>query len=195
MNQTDIPENMKPDAAKNRRAVIIASVLVLVIVAASSALVVHDLNGGSLDLSGRQVLLIVSGSMDGDSDEYEIHSFPARTMAMAKNLTDEEKAEISVGDVVLYHLGSIKITHRVVDTSHIDEGYVITKGDASSSTETVYFAAIEGEVVGTNHALGEVAIFVRANFFLIFGAIFAIIAADILLGAYFKDRSEKETEK
>jgi hypothetical protein len=59
----------------------------------------------------------------------------------------------------------------------------------------VYFTAVEGEVVGTSHWLGETAMFVRANFFWILGLIFAFIIADIFISAYLKDKTSKEIEK
>ncbi len=193
----DSEPDARSDSSKKskKRLTIIASVAAIAIVAVAASAVIYDLNGDSLDLSGRQALLIVSSSMDGDVHEYAVDSFPAHSMAMARNLSESEKKEISVGDVILFRLGSLKVTHRVIDTSHIDEGYVTTKGDASETTEKVYFTAVEGEVVGTSHWLGETAMFVRANFFWILGLIFAFIIADIFISAYLKDKTSKEIEK
>ncbi len=151
---------------------------VIAAVAISSAFVFYDLNGDSFSLSDRQMLLIVTDSMDGDVDEYPIKSFPADTLVMIHHLSDEEKTQIEVGDVLSFRQGNILNHHRVVDVSGIESGYVTTKGDNATSTETVMLSDINGEVIGTNHWLGAVTAFVKEH------VVYMILAGAFLYISY-----------
>ena len=151
--------------------VAIAVVALLALVAGYSF---YHFNGNSFDLSDRQVLLIVTDSMDGDVTEYEIDSFPKDTFVMIEHLTDEEIHQLQIGDVISFWQGGILIHHRVVEI-HFDEGYVVTHGDNTHANETVYLSAINGKVIGTNHAMGVLVSFVKDNFLIVI-AVIAIVA-------------------
>ena len=71
--------------------------------------------------------------------------------------------------------------HRVIET-HFDQGYVITHGDNTHSTEIVNLAAINGKVVGTNHALGVVVSFIKDNFLIVI----AVIATIAIIGEIYR---------
>ena len=156
--------------------------------------VVYDLNGHSFDPTDRQMIIIVSDSMDGDVHEYDVDSFKKNTMVMVRHLSDSEKKRIEVGDVLSFWYEGVLDHHRVIDISHIgDENpYVITKGDNTEkyhSEETVYLKDINGEVVGTNHALGVVASFVKDHF-LIMLAVIALFAIAGELVSYSKNKEK-----
>ncbi len=168
---TEMPETKR----KNGKTIVIAVVIVVVLFA--SLYVFYDFNGKSFDVSDRQVLLIVTDSMDGDSTEYEIDSFPRDTFVMVKHLSEEEKMQIQVGDVLSFWYNGILDHHRVIE-SHLEEGYVITEGDSPNvhATENVTLPNINGKVIGTNVWLGHVVSFVKDNFLIVIAiiAIFAI---------------------
>jgi len=157
----------------------IVEICIVVIVIAIAAYAFYDFNGKSFDLSDRQPLLIVTDSMDGDVKEYEIDSFPQDTLIMVKHLSDSEKMQIQIGDVLSFRYGAILDHHRVIEL-HLDQGYVVTKGDNTEkyhSQETVYLNDINGKVIGTNHLFGAAATFVKDHFLIVIAviAIFAII--------------------
>ncbi len=165
----------------------------VVAVAISSVYVFYNLNGDSFSLSDRQALLIVTDSMDGDVDEYQIDSFPADTMVMIRQLSDEEKLGIEVGDVLSFHQGNILNHHRVTDVSNIESGYVTTKGDNNPSSETVLLSDVNGEVIGTNHWLGVLVSFVKEYIiFLVLASVFVAISVEILRWALRPDDNSKE---
>ena len=163
----------------------------IIVVAALSAYVFYGFNGDSFDLSDRKALLIVTDSMDGDVTEYKVDSFPEHTMVMVKGLSDSEKQDIQVGDVLSFRQGNILNHHRVVEV-HTDEGYVITKGDNPNitTTEHVELSSVNGEVVGTNHVLGVVVTFVKENAMIVLAVFFALSAA-MILAWVFKGESSR----
>ena len=158
-------------------------IALVVIIASFCVYTFYDLNGKSFDISNRQVLLIVTDSMDGDVTEYEIDSFPKNTFVMIKHLSEEEKLDISVGDVLSFRYGGILDHHRVIET-HFSEGYVITHGDNTHATETVKLSDINGKVIGTNHWLGALVSFVKDNFLIVIALIAILAIAGEVYRAY-----------
>ena len=159
----------------------IFTVIALVIVASFCVYTFYDLNGKSFDLSVREALLIVSDSMDGDVTSYDIDSFPKNTFVMVRHLSEQEKLKIEIGDVLSFRYNGIMDHHRVIET-HFDQGYVITHGDNTHSTENVSLSAINGEVIGTNHWLGVLVSFVKDNFLIVI----AVIAAIAIIGEIYR---------
>ncbi len=159
----------------------IFSVIAMVIVASLCVYTFYDLNGKSFDLSDREALLIVTDSMDGDVKTFNIDSFPRNTFVMVKHLSDQEKLDVKIGDVLSFKYNGILDHHRVVET-HFDQGYVVTHGDNTHSTENVSLASINGEVVGTNHWLGVLVSFVKDNFLIVI----AVIATIAIIGEVYR---------
>ena len=159
----------------------IFSVVALVIVASLCAYTFYDLNGKSFDLSDREALLIVTDSMDGDVKTFDIDSFPRNTFVMVKHLSEQEKLDVKIGDVLSFKYNGILDHHRVVET-HFDQGYVVTHGDNTHSTENVSLASINGEVVGTNHWLGAIVSFIKDNFLIVI----AVIATIAIIGEVYR---------
>ncbi len=166
--------------AKDRRMTIV-TIAVAVIVAAFCLYTFYDLNGNSFDLSDREALLIVTSSMDGNVTEYDIDSFPKDTFIMVKHLSEQEKLDVKIGDVLSFKYNGILDHHRVVET-HFDQGYVVTHGDNTHSSENVSLASINGEVIGTNHWLGAVVSFVKDNFLIVI----AVIAGIAIIGEVYR---------
>ncbi len=166
--------------AKDRRMTIV-TIAVAVIVAAFCLYTFYDLNGNSFDLSDREALLIVTSSMDGNVTEYDIDSFPKDTFIMVKHLSEQEKLDVKIGDVLSFKYNGILDHHRVVET-HFDQGYVVTHGDNTHSSEKVSLASINGEVIGTNPWLGAVVSFVKDNFLIVI----AVIAGIAIIGEVYR---------
>ena len=172
----------------------IIEVLIVVFVVIVAAYVFYDFNGHSFKVSDRQVLLIVSDSMDGDVTEFDIDSFPKNTMVMVEHLSEDEMMELQVGDVISFKYGSILDHHRITEL-HLESGYVVTKGDNFEkyhSEETVHFSDINGKVVGTSHALGVLTSFVKEHYIIVIAAIAVLAIAAELIGSRLK--SEKGDE-
>ena len=157
-----------------------------------SAYVIYDLNGKSFDFSDKQVVLIVSDSMDGDNHEYAIGSFPADTLVMVQHLPDNEKRFLRVGDVIAYKDGSILMHHRIVQ---VNPDSVYVHGDNNHSTEIVSYEGIDGKVVGTNWILGHVLAFIEGHFLAFLGIMFALCCGLILCATHpFATERKEEAE-
>ena len=141
----------------SRKAALACALLLLL-----PAVVVWDLNGDSFDLRDREVVLVVTDSMDGDVHDYDVDSYPADTLAMIRYVPDHEVRFIRVGEVAAYYSGDMLITHRVIAVD-AKNSYLVVHGDNSTSSEAVSFDDVVGVVVGTNHPIGAVVSFVKYN--------------------------------
>ncbi len=88
------------------------------------------------NIGGRGILTVLTGSMDGSQED----SFSTRDLLFVKLLSNEEKQNLNIGDIVTYFKSSISginrpglITHRIHDITEDDEGnkIYITLGDAA----------------------------------------------------------------
>ena len=142
-----------------------------------SACVVYDLNGSSMDFSNRQIVLVVSDSMDGEEDRYDVNSFPANTLVMIEHVPDSEVRFLRVGQILSYYDGSTLIHHRIIQVN--DDSFYV-KGDNGHSTDKVMFSDVNGVVVGTNSWIGGILSWLSDNFLLFLGAMFALCTVLIL---------------
>ena len=197
----DEQKEVSVDGSRKRTVCSALAVTVVIVAAAFAVYGFYGFNGNSFDLSDRQVLLIVTDSMDGDVTEYRIDSFPEDTFVMIHRLSDGGRMGIEVGDVISFEqtVGSQRILnhHRVIETHITDDfetSYVITKGDNPdvTTTETVYLSSVNGEVIGTNHALGVGVAFMKDHVFVTLGIIFVVFAAFILMWMFREDRPKDE---
>ena len=155
----------------------------------SGAYIVYDLNGGSLDLSNREVILVVSDSMDGDVSGFDVDSFPVDTLVMVKHLPDNEKRFLRIGEVISFYNGDRLIHHRIVETN-MDNGFVIVHGDNSHSTERVLLNDINGVVVGSNHWLGVMAQVIMNNFLVFLGVLFVLCSLLVVYAIFIGPKKE-----
>jgi len=139
--------------------------------------VVYDLNGNSMDFSNRQMVLVVSDSMDGEEDRYDVDSFQANTLVMIEHVPDNEVRFLRVGQVLSYYDGSTLIHHRIIQVN--DDSFYV-KGDNGHSTDKVMFGDVNGVVVGTNSWIGSILSWFSNNFLLFLGAMFALSIVLIL---------------
>lgn len=134
--------------------VIVVTCLVMVV----SSFFYH-LNGDSYDYSRSELLIVPTGSMDGGPTGYEISTIPKDSIIISHFLTDEEKDQLKVGDVITYHQDGIYKVHRIVS---INGDTIITKGDAAHSTDDpITKDVVVGKVVGVSAIVGNVIFAIR----------------------------------
>ena len=173
-----------------RKTVVIVAVALVLAVLSVSAF--YNANGHSLDLRDREVRLIVTDSMDGDRMPYSVPTIPKDSLVVVKLISDEEKKDLQTGDVIQFRYGSVLNHHRVV-TNNVEEGYVITQGDNTDSDDgKVYYSAIRGEVMGANHAAGEVVTFVKAYAFVILALIAVLFIGSLLVDEIRREKQKEE---
>ena len=168
--------------------VVLAVALVLAVLSVSAF---YTANGNSLDVRDREVRLIVTDSMDGERMPYSVPTIPKDSLVVVRLISDNEKSELKEGDVVQFRYGSVLNHHRVV-SNNVEEGYVITHGDNTDSNETVYYSAIRGEVMGANHAAGEVVTFVKDYVFVIIAAIVVLFIGSLLVDEIRREKQKEE---
>ena len=168
--------------------VVLAVALVLAVLSVSAF---YTANGNSLDVRDREVRLIVTDSMDGERMPYSVPTIPKDSLVVVRLISDDEKQSLKEGDVVQFRYGSVLNHHRVV-SNNVEEGYVITHGDNTDSNETVYYSAIRGEVMGANHAAGEVVTFVKDYVFVIIAAIVVLFIGSLLVDEIRREKQKEE---
>ena len=172
------------------------TIIVVAVALVLSALTVYtfyNMNGHSFDVTNREVRLIVTDSMAGEPTSYDVATIEKDSLVMVRFLSDGEKYELKQGDVVQFKYGNILNHHRVV-SNNTDEGFVITQGDNTSTTEKVYYANIRGEVVGSDHVAGEIFTFVKNYYLVIIAAIVVLYIGSLLLEEIRREKKEEKTQ-
>ena len=169
------------------------TIIVVAVALVLSALTVYtfyNINGHSLDVTNREVRLIVTDSMEGEpKGEFKVPTIQKDSLVMVKFLSDDEKSNIKAGDVIQFRYNGILNHHRVIETG---TDYVITQGDNSPSKEIVQFSDIRGEVQGADHTAGVIFTFVKDYVYVIIAFIVVLFIGSLLIDEI---RSEKEKEK
>ena len=99
--------------------------------------------------------------MDGTPTEYEISTIPKDSLVMVHILSDSEKENLKVGDVVQFWYGNVLNHHRVIDNDTVNHT-IKTQGDNTPSPDpTMSYDEVRGQVVGVNHELGLIVTFVK----------------------------------
>ena len=157
-------------------------VIICLVVLLFSTFTVWDLNGNSFDFSDRQLVLVVTDSMDGDVNDYDVDSYPADTLAMIEFVPEHEVRFIRVGQVAAYYSGDMLITHRVTGIDKASSSLIV-KGDNSTTEEKVDFKDVIGVVVGTNHWLGVTTSFLKTDgLIVLYSAIGLMVAVFAIYG-------------
>lgn len=167
------------------------SAFAVVTIAIIAVYTIYDLNGKSLDPRDRELLLIVTDSMNGSERGYAIGSFSAGTAIMVKHLSGEDLYSLREGDVISFRQGSILNHHRITSIDY-EGGYVVTKGDNAYSHEVVEFEDINGKVVGTNRPLGWLISTVKEYGVWIIVPLIAVTSIELLQWAFSRDKEKEE---
>lgn len=108
---------------------------------------------------------VLTSSMDGDISQFKIKSFDTGALVVIKKLSDEEKGQLEVGDVVSYKsfdLGmAMLVSHRIIGKTYSEtmgQWLYVTKGDNEEDfTPYEYWESdILGEVVFVIPKIGNV---------------------------------------
>lgn len=134
------------------------------------------------DVFGIAPLAVTSGSMEGENPD----SFSTGALIFVEILSEEEKADLAVDDIVTFRSGDSYVTHRIV--SLVTEGgqlrSVVTRGDANNATDgAIPLSNVVGRCVGSIAGLGSFSMFLQTpGGILVFVGIpvLAFIAYDIL---------------
>lgn len=108
-------------------------------------------------------MAVTSGSMDGDKEG----SFAKGSLIFVDLLSDEEKQELAVGDVVTFRASGTFVTHRVIslvrengDGSPVES--VITQGDANDAADSATpIENVVGRCTGSIGGLGAFSVFLQ----------------------------------
>ena len=181
---------------KKLKAGIITAVVIVIV--ALSAYTMYDLNGKSMDFSGSEMKLIVSGSMDAEPQPYDIPTIPIYSLVMIKDMSQDKVAnDLEIGDVIAFNANGKIITHRIKEIN--DNGTFTTKGDANIGTETVSYESVIGEVVGVNHWLGLTVHYLQHYSISILLATIGVVAGYVAIKTSLRnireDREEKKKEE
>ena len=168
--------------------VVLAVALVLAVLSVSAF---YTANGNSLDVRDREIRLIVTDSMDGERMPYSVPTIPKDSLVVVRLISDDEKQNLKEGDVIQFRYGSVLNHHRVV-SNNVEEGYVITHGDNTDSNEKVYYSAIRGEVMGANHAAGEVVTFAKDYVYVIVAVIVVLFIGSLLVDEIRREKQKEE---
>ena len=141
------------------------AVILVVVLSAVGALMAFN---KSPDLLDSEFKVIVTGSMDGDPQPYEIETIPVNSLIAVHKLQGNDVDDVKVGDVIGFYsekLGA-NIYHRVISIDTESKVFT-TKGDAASTTESIPFEKANGVVVNVSHGAGEVVHFIKTNILLL----------------------------
>ena len=172
----------------------IIAVIVIVIVA-FSAYTMYDLNGKSFNFSNSEMRIVVSGSMDGEPQPYDIPTIPVNSVIIIKHMSQEQVSkDLEVGDVIAFNVNGKIITHRIIEKNDLTKTFT-TKGDANMGAETVPYAIVTGEVVGVNHLMGLTVHYLQKYSISIILATVGIVAGYVAVTTSIRNVREENEEK
>ena len=181
----DVP---KKGRFKKRTVVSVAILLILALIVAGLFI---NLNGNSIDFTHRDLRVIVTDSMDGEPTDYPISTIPKDSLVMVRLISEDEKYDLQPGDVVQFRYHGILNHHRVV-SNDTENHKIVTKGDNTTTSETVSYENIRGEVVGVNHYLGVIFELVNSYFYVLLAAIVVIYIGILLIEELRKEKEEDD---
>lgn len=140
---------------------VIIVMLLSVIIFSSAIIFFYNLNGQSMDFSDAEILMVPTGSMDGEPQPYEIPTIPKDSMVMVHELSYEQARDLKVGDVITFHQDGVLKVHRIVEIN-VDDETIKTKGDANQLPDSpISFSDVSGKVVGVSAIIGHIVFEVR----------------------------------
>lgn len=191
MDEDAHPEPVSKGKKTRSRKRVAITVFLLILITASLILF-YDLNGHSLDPRDREIRLIITGSMEGEMTDYPIPTIEKNSVVMVRFISEDEKKDIQVGDVIQFNYHGILNHHRVVSNDS-ENGYVITKGDNTEKEDgKIPYEKIRGEVVGKNHILGEIFMLVKTYIYVLVTFLVALYIGVLLLEEIRREKEEKK---
>ncbi len=102
---------------------------------------------------------IVSNSMDGEIDEFDIPSLSKDDFVIVcKNINNNFYDNLAIGDVITYEYEIVTVSHRIIQIMIEDNQYIIkTQGDNSDTYEMLYSNEdiIHGKIIYNNSVIGK----------------------------------------
>lgn len=155
-------------AGKSKKRII--TIVAVIVILAAALYVFYNVNGHSLSVSDRETRVVVTGSMDGDPQPYEISTIPVNSLVVVKHLSGDELDSVEVGDVLAFTNSGRFTVHRVIEIKTDSAGDVtgfLTRGDIypadSGHTESPTVDDVIGVVVGVSPTLGKIVHFVQST--------------------------------
>ena len=182
--------NNTPKKRRVKRMTIVSAVVLLVLTLIVAGLFIN-LNGNSIDFTNRDLRIIITDSMDGEPTDYPISTIPKDSLVMVRLISEDEKYDLQPGDVVQFRYHGILNHHRVV-SNDTENHKIVTKGDNTTTSETVSYENVRGEVVGVNHFMGVIFGLVNDYFYLLLAFITVLYIGILLVEEI---RKEKEEDK
>ncbi len=133
----------------------------------------------ALIASTYEVRYIVSGSMDGEDQPYEIETIPVYSAVLIQKVDGGRMMEeFEIGDVIAFHYEGVVVVHRVVAKDPA-AGTVTAHGDAMSAlnTQTVTSDMVVGKVTDVSVTLGHIVHFLKTSTILLIAMIAVLIVA------------------
>ncbi len=144
-------------------------------------------------------LAVTTGSMDGGRED----GFGEGALIFVKILSDEQKNELEVGDIVTFRVAeeNIFVTHRIVSINYgEDDGIVsvVTRGDANNADDgATAVSEVIGICTGSAAGLGGFALFMQtpAGITIFVGIpVIAFIALDAVRIYIYNRKSDQSKE-
>ena len=155
-----------------------------------SLILITVIAGAMLWNNGYEARIIVTGSMDGDVQEYPIGSIPAGSVVIIG-----KEYDLKIGDVIAFDSDingkGVIIVHRIVS---IDD-CILTHGDANpeTSVEKVDEEQVIGKVICVIPGLGKTLLFLKDYTTII--AIVLLIVTAVTVTSFFGKRKEGDSNE
>lgn len=149
------------------RKIIVAIILTLVIILS----IFNNINKEK-NFFGLSFYQIVSNSMNGDVDKFDIPSLEIDDFVIVKNNTKEKfYYDLCIGDVITFEYKGVTVSHRIIQIIIEDDNdFVIkTQGDNNTTYEVLYSESdvIYGKIIYSSKNIGNVINFVSNNIFIL----------------------------
>ena len=177
-----------PKKGRFKKKTIVSAVVLIVLALVVSGLFVN-LNGNSVNFTNRDLRIIITDSMDGEPTDYPISTIPKDSLVMVRLISEDEKYDLQPGDVVQFRYHGILNHHRVV-SNDTENHKIVTKGDNTTTSETVSYDNIRGKVVGVNHFMGQFFELVNDYFYVLLASIVVIYIGILLVEEIRKGKEE-----
>ena len=158
--------------------------IIIVIVLLLAINIISSKSKGYTSLFGKAFLVVQTDSMNGDYED----SFAAGDLIIIDVLSDEEKQNLQVGDIVTFYTNIVNEStidlnsHRIQEVREVGGTVTyITKGDANEVSESVAASAIIGKVIGNMGQIGKVIDWMSSST----GYFVCIVIPSFLVVAYF----------
>ncbi len=182
-------------------AMVVSGILIVIIVPLLAVTVVLSVRAAinpdmPPSIFGYAPLTVASGSMSGSNAD----SFDEGDLIFIKILSDDEKNQLQVNDIICYTTDGVFVTHRIISITE-EDGVItslITMGDANySADDPITTADIYGKYSGCIKNLGDFAEFLQtpAGIALFIAVpIVAFIVYDVTMTVLRKRKSEESSK-